>query len=70
MVITMQTSVAHLAGALGIPVWTLIPSTSQWRYGEGFKDIPWYKCMKLYRQVKDWGVTVKELAEDLRAHYR
>jgi tetratricopeptide (TPR) repeat protein len=39
MVITMQTSVAHLAGALGIPVWTLIPSTSQWRYGEGFKDL-------------------------------
>jgi len=67
LVITMQTSVAHLAGALGVPCWTLIPTTSQWRYGEDYTDVPWYRSMKLYRQKQSWTPVVNKIAEDLRA---
>jgi len=70
LVIGMQTSVCHLAGALGVPVWTLIPSTSQWRYGESGDTVPWYQSMRLYRQTKDgWGPAVQRIAEALRAHF-
>jgi tetratricopeptide (TPR) repeat protein len=67
LVIGMQTSVCHAAGALGVPVWTLIPKTSQWRYGEEYTDVPWYKGMKLYRQKGSWAPVVKQIVEDLKA---
>lgn len=68
LVIAMQTSVNHLAGALGVPVWTLIPKTSQWRYGEEYTEVPWYRSMKLYRQKGEtWGPVVKQIAEDLKS---
>lgn len=68
LVIGMQTSVCHLAGALGVPVWTLIPKTSQWRYGEEYTDVPWYRSMKLYRQRDTWAPVVEQVAADLGAH--
>lgn len=67
LVIAMQTSVNHLAGAMGVPVWTMIPQVSQWRYGEGYDAIPWYRSMKLYRQTDKWPL--KRIADDLRAHF-
>lgn len=67
LVIGVQTSVNHLAGALGVPVWALIPKVSQWRYGEGHEDIPWYRSMKLYRQTDKWPI--QRIAHDLRAHF-
>lgn len=67
LVIGMQTSVCHLAGALGVPVWTLIPKTSQWRYGESYTDVPWYRSMKLYRQHDSWAPVVATVAEDFKA---
>jgi ADP-heptose:LPS heptosyltransferase len=67
LVIGMQTSVNHLAGALGVPVWTLIPKTSQWRYGEEYTDVPWYKSMKLYRQGNSWPT--RKIASDLKVHF-
>lgn len=70
LVIGMQTSVIHLAGALGVPTWSMIPKTSQWRYGEEFTDLPWYKSVKLYRQKTDWAPVVKQIADDLRVHFR
>jgi len=69
LVIAMQTSVVHLAGALGVPVWSMIPSTSQWRYGESGDGLVWYKSAKLYRQGKDWSSTVKQIREDLHAYF-
>lgn len=69
LVIAMQTSVAHLAGALGIPCWTLIPKTSQWRYGEDYTDVPWYRSMSLYREKHGWKPVVSRIAEDLRARF-
>lgn len=64
LVICVQTSVGHLAGALGVPAWVMIPKTSQWRYGEDYRDLPWYSSVRLYRQGKDWPV--QEIVGDLR----
>lgn len=69
LVIAMQTSVVHLAGALGVKAWSMIPSTSQWRYGEEGDSLPWYSSVKLYRQGKTWEPMVKQIAEDLNAYF-
>jgi len=50
LVISVDTSVAHLAGALGRPVWTLIPYHPDWRWGLGSDTTPWYPTMRLFRQ--------------------
>jgi tetratricopeptide (TPR) repeat protein len=56
LLITVDTSVAHLAGALGTPVWLLLPFVPDWRWLLGRKDSPWYPGMRLYRQsaMGDW----------------
>jgi len=56
MVITPDTAVAHLAGCLGLRVWTGIGSMGDWRYPHGRDDTPWYPTMRLFRQTKlgDW----------------
>lgn len=65
IVIAMQTSVNHLAGALGVPNWIILPKTSQWRYGEEYTDLPWYKSAKLYRYGSSWPM--QTIANDLKA---
>lgn len=67
LVICMQTSVVHLAGALGVKAWSLIPKTSQWRYGEEGESLPWYRSVKMYRQTDKWPV--QRIASDLAAHF-
>lgn len=54
LVITVDTAVAHLAGALGRPVWTLLCHTPDWRWGIAGSDCPWYPTMRLFRQPR-WG---------------
>jgi hypothetical protein len=66
----MQTSVVHLAGALGVPCWSMIPTTSQWRYGEEYTDLPWYRAVRLYRQKDSWTPVVRKVADDLAVHFR
>lgn len=68
LVIGMQTSVNHLAGALGVPNWIILPKTSQWRYGEEYSDLPWYKGTKLYRHGATWPM--QTMANDLKAFFR
>jgi len=57
LVITVDTSVAHLAGSLGVETWLLLPYVSEWRWLQDRTDSPWYPTMYLWRQAKagDWG---------------
>jgi hypothetical protein len=56
LVITCDTATAHLAGALGRPVWVALPYDADWRWLEGRTDSPWYPTMRLFRQAApdDW----------------
>ncbi|HWB55124.1 MAG TPA: tetratricopeptide repeat-containing glycosyltransferase family protein [Tepidisphaeraceae bacterium] len=64
LVISVDTAVAHLAGAMGKPAWLLLPKVSEWRWMIGRPDSPWYPTMRLFRQEKwgDWTEPVKEIA--------
>ncbi len=65
--ISVDTAVAHLAGALGRPVWTLIYSPSEWRWLLGRDDSPWYPSMRLFRQSRSegWLPVLERVAESL-----
>lgn len=69
LVITCDTSVAHLAGALGRPVWVLLQAVPEWRWLLGRPDSPWYPTARLFRQARagDWSAPVAALTEALRA---
>lgn len=70
LVISIDTSVAHLAGAMGKPCWTLLPAIHcDWRWLRDRADSPWYPTMRLYRQKtpRDWSGTVERVIADLRA---
>jgi hypothetical protein len=64
LVITVDTLVAHLAGALGKPVWLLLQYAADWRWMDGRDDSPWYPTMRIFRQQRpgDW-TTVLERSE-------
>jgi hypothetical protein len=67
LVVTIDTMVAHLAGALGIPVWLLLIREPDWRWLAGGRGSPWYRGVRKYRQLRpgDWTAPVAELALDL-----
>src|SRR5262249_48711507 len=50
LVVTVQTAVVHLCGAIGHPCWVMVPYAAQWRYGAEGSSIPWYSAVKLFRQ--------------------
>ena len=68
LVISVDTAVAHLAAALGKPVWLLNRFDSCWRWLAGRRDSPWYPALRLYHQPRpgDWGPVLAEVARDLR----
>lgn len=67
LVISIDTAVAHLAGALGKPVWLLLPFAPDWRWMRGQSDSPWYSTMCLFRQEMPgaWGKVISTIASNL-----
>ncbi len=70
LVISVDTSVAHLAGALGKTVWTLLPFIPDWRWMLNREDSPWYPTMRLFRQPEpgDWESVFKRVAGELKEY--
>lgn len=66
-VVAMQTSVIHLAGGLGKDCFCFVNRHGQWRYGVEGADIPWYRSVKLYRNVDGWPI--EQAAKDLEAKF-
>lgn len=68
LVITVDTSVAHLAGALGKRVWTLVTWLPDWRWGLGSEKTPWYPSMRLFRQsfAGDWQGVFERIKGEVR----
>jgi hypothetical protein len=69
LVLTVDTSVAHLAGAMGLPVWILLPWCAEWRWLQDRADSPWYPTARLFRQPapNDWVGVAEAVAAALSA---
>ncbi|MFA6065887.1 MAG: hypothetical protein WC707_01765 [Candidatus Babeliaceae bacterium] len=67
LVLTIDTSIAHLAGALGVPVWVMLQYASEWRFFLNRSDSPWYPTMRLFRQTQqsDWSPVIQEVVHAL-----
>ncbi len=67
LVIASDTAAAHLAGALGVPVWVALPTSSDWRWLLDRDDSPWYPTMRLFRQARsgEWGEVFARIAAEL-----
>jgi hypothetical protein len=67
LIVTSDTSIPHLAGALGVPVWVVLPCLPDWRWLLNREDSPWYPTMRLFRQERagDWGSVFRRIAEEV-----
>ena len=67
LVITVDTAVGHLAGALGKPTWLLLPYSPDWRWFSDEKTTPWYPTMRLFRQTRrgQWPEVLQRVSEAL-----
>jgi hypothetical protein len=68
LVITSDTAIAHLAGALGVPVWLALPFVPDWRWLLDRSDSPWYPTMRLFRQERpgDWAGVFDDIRNAVR----
>jgi hypothetical protein len=68
LIISVDTMITHLTGALAVPVWNLIHSDADWRWLEERDDSPWYPTMKLFRQETpgDWEPVIKKVIDQLK----
>ena len=68
LVISVDTAVAHVAGALGKPTWTLLSANPDWRWPETGESSAWYPSLTLYRQTNDapaWPAVIARIKQDL-----
>jgi hypothetical protein len=72
LIVAIDTATAHLAGALGLPVWVMLSAGGDWRYLDGRADCPWYPSMRLFRQPSpgDWGSVIEAIGKALDARPR
>jgi hypothetical protein len=68
LLISVDTSVVHLAGALGRPAWVMLPYAPDWRWLTEREDTPWYPSLRLFRQStpRDWQTVIARVTEALR----
>ncbi|MFT5684573.1 MAG: hypothetical protein ACI8RZ_005514 [Myxococcota bacterium] len=66
LIITVDTAMAHLAGSLGVPVWTLLGRDPDWRWMCDRADSPWYRSMRLFRNTEGWPALVEAVQVALR----
>jgi hypothetical protein len=71
LVISVDTAVAHLAGALGKEVWLMLPKGADWRWGLTQSDTPWYPSMQIFRQTRsgDWGSVINAISLALQSRF-
>jgi hypothetical protein len=67
LVIVADTSLAHMAGALGVPVWVALPFAPDWRWLLQREDSPWYPTMRLFRQAEpgQWQGVFQRMAREV-----
>ncbi len=72
LVVSVCTAVIHLSGALGRPVWILVPSSAEWRYGAAGEAMPWYPSARLFRQrtAGQWEPVLHDVERALRGWVR
>ncbi len=71
LVITVDTSISHLAAGLGTPTWVMLPNPADWRWMMNRTDSPWYpKVLRLFKQPTpgDWETMIQEVTEELKKH--
>ena len=68
LIISVDSAVAHLAGALGKPVWLLLPFSTDWRWIWEKTDSPWYPTMRIFKQHVpfDWDSVIKKIYKSLK----
>ena len=70
LLITIDSSIAHMAGALGIKTLLLLPYTAEWRWFNDTKTTPWYNSIEIFRQTKinDWNSVINKVKEELLSY--
>jgi hypothetical protein len=68
LVISIDNSTVHMAGALNMPAWVLLPTVPDWRWMLGRSDSPWYPSVRLFRQAMagEWAPVIERVAEELK----